>query len=71
MLFSIYLLSLCLPAIPSSLDTINQEEARLFSKLVKDQCWQKVRAINDSLLTVTFSSQLFLEEIRKGGDLMQ
>lgn len=41
MLFSNYFfLSFCLPSIP--LDKISQEESRLFSKFVKDQCWQKV-----------------------------
>lgn len=60
MLFSNFLLSLCFPSIPESSELnglidnnpqrvsfiADQEESRLFSKFIKDQCWQKVEKRN-------------------------
>lgn len=46
-LFSFYF---CFPSIP--LDKISHEESRLFSKFIKDQCWQKVKLYYEKLVLV-------------------
>jgi hypothetical protein len=71
-LFSFYF---CFPSIP--LDKILHEESRLFSKFIKDQCWQKVKLYYEKLasacahiIITCFSSLHYLEGIQKDGDWM-
>lgn len=78
MLVTNLLLSLCLPPsfdVPLVDKSINQEESRLFSKFIKDQCWQKVGIhtyyiyyFTMHFVSLLFSFQLYQEEIQKDGD---